>query len=239
MMVRREMTRRKQPDDTLHGMTRGFDIIKALFEAARRQGLNPEEFLKSMHATTGMADVMVEAAIAKLRPQTPAPKPVERKTLNLKVYQTVVDCTVAEEPVARYRKMRDATGCKVWSPADQDEKWGITETGIYNRGLMLAHPGYDTTEEQVDSYLREHGLVDASSADLLSFGAAPETRDLQLEYPVVARDSVAEIARNRFVLSLSAPHGVRVLRAFYLDRGWHDGCRFLVRKAPPLVTPTP
>lgn len=234
------MTRRRQPDDTLHGMTRGFDIIKALFDAARRKGLNPEEFLKSVHTATDMADVMVDAAIAKLRPQTPAPKPVAFKTLDLKVYTTPSIRTNAKKGAECYRELRDATGCDVWPHADQDEVWATEETSEETTDLMLLCLGFDAYGVQVDYVLEEHGLVDATSTDLLNFSAAPETCCAQLEFPIAARGTVAKIDGNDYVLNITVDDGKRVLRECLIDHDVWDGHqRFLVRKAPPLVTPTP
>lgn len=214
-------------------MTRGFDIIKALFDAARRKGLNPEEFLKSVHTATDMADVMVDAAIAKLRPQTPAPKPVAFKTLDLKVYTTPSIRTNAKKGAECYRELRDAGMYhRTRGAEEQDEKWATEETVESTTDLMLACLDCSASDEEVDSYLLEHGLVDATSADLLNFGAAPATRDLQLQFPIAARGSVAVINGERKVLCLYKVNvHFRTLTTYRINSNWIANIRFLVRKA--------
>ncbi len=101
------------------------------------------------------------------------------------------------------------------------------------RNLALVHFRAVVASEQAEAWAKENGFEVALIDDLLAVGAHLEHKKLQQRFPIIALGSSADVRGERNVPCLSRADTRRELGLRWYEYGWHDGCRFLLRKKPP------
>lgn len=103
--------------------------------------------------------------------------------------------------------------------------------------LVTAHFGVDMEDTAVDAWMKAHlEYQDALIEELLAVGCHREHRNLQVEFPIIARGSSTVVNGSVGVPYLGYWDDGRDLRLDYRYGWWAAGCRFLLRKvSKPLV----
>lgn len=98
--------------------------------------------------------------------------------------------------------------------------------------LVLAHFGVDMEDEAVEAWVKAHSAyADAFTEEILAVGSHPEYRELQRQFPIVARGSSTVVNGNRHVPYLNRNDSKRNLNLNYSDNRWNGNCRFLLRNS--------
>lgn len=152
--------------------------------------------------------------------------------LGLQVYRTIVDCTVSDDPVERFKMLRDAGNYDWTSDLVKDKQahhWPIQKTDRQERELVLVHLDRRASSKDALAYMRQHGLKRPTIADGLAFGA--QHGELQRQFPIVIlSEQMPVFSGCRRVLVLLGDGGDRDLGVDYFVYDWSRDFRFLACK---------
>ncbi|MDD9951840.1 MAG: hypothetical protein OXT67_09770 [Zetaproteobacteria bacterium] len=154
------------------------------------------------------------------------------KPLDQRVYRIIVDCTVSDDPVERFKMLRDAGGYDWTSDLVKDKQahhWAIAQSDCQERELVLVHLDRTASSEDVLRYMRQHDLKRPTVADGLAFGA--QHGHLQCQFPIVVLSEQMPVFDGRQrLLALNRYGDCRGLYVSYFDDNWRRYYRFLACK---------
>ena len=205
----------------LSGFSIAVQCFKAITDAVLKRG-GDDSHIRRLLTEEQLADKVAQLLIGeeKLQP------------LVLKIYPTVVDCTVSDDPVERFRMMRDAGNHDWMSDMVKDDymgHWSIKEEERHERELVLVHLNYTASSEDALRYMREYDLKRPTIADGLAFGT--QHPELQRQFPIIVlSEQIPVFDGRRRVLVLYGSGYNRDLYVYCFGDGWSGDCRFLACK---------
>lgn len=201
-------------------------LMKRMECLAYSRGLDPRTFIEAVSSGRIIGDQLAEEAVQMFHPSRSI-------RCSMTFHMIVVDTTVGHNDVDRCRVMVQATG-RTFN--DRPEEWPIEAAPPTLSGLGVVRPGLTFgrmfTNAELDNFLNERGWVDGTWPQLLSFGAAPATHDLQKEHDViVARGTTGGMHHNGFQALLETGTG-RAIQAYRNNITWDQNTSFLIAEAP-------
>lgn len=215
--------------DLLAGLELNFKVMVRLSLEAKEQGLDVNQFFRALLADRGLSRGLATAALDVLHP-------FRSIKHNLPGFLIVEDAWYGECADDRAMALCARTRCAIQvDPRLWAQMWVQFRTERRTT-LHLAHPGEyfkrEVSNAEVNNYLRERGLVDAGSDRLLAFGAGEDTRELQRQFPIVARGTTGGHGGEGYLALIETGDSRRTITSYRTDVPWSEDFRFLVYDSP-------